>query len=135
MKRCSQDLTKKKPINQKPTAPIVIWSNSAYDEADEQSSTGSNEPWPADDTTTKKFLMCEEERKLREELGREIEKELERELMDGIVILVRRLSDLKAKQYLRELGDPRRVWGISDDGLMMKKKWGNGGGIKTKKFM
>ncbi|KAL5714938.1 hypothetical protein ACHQM5_016833 [Ranunculus cassubicifolius] len=42
--------------------------------------------------------MTEEEMRLREELGMEIEKGLEREIMQGILILVHRLRDLKEKQ-------------------------------------
>ncbi|KAF5187191.1 hypothetical protein FRX31_023222 [Thalictrum thalictroides] len=42
--------------------------------------------------------MSKEEMRLRNELAMEIEKELEREIMEGILMLVHRLSDLKAKQ-------------------------------------
>ena len=77
---------------------------------------GNNDLWPFDPNG--KFdgqLSCEEEVWLRAELCREIGMELERKLMDGSLVLVRRLSDLKVKQFLRELGDARGISFMSDE--------------------
>ncbi|KAL3572704.1 hypothetical protein D5086_026608 [Populus alba] len=49
--------------------------------------------------------VMEEEMRIREKLAREIETELEREIMEGILLLVRRLSILRAKQINRALED------------------------------
>lgn len=46
------------------------------------------------------MAVTEEEWRIREELALEIEKELEREIMEGLLVLVRRLSNLKAKQFV-----------------------------------
>ena len=89
-----------------------IWSNLAFisDENNDNdcSSVGSNTLLisPEDCNKRKEYFnmhVTEEELKIREELVREIEKELEREIMDGILVLVHRLSDLKAKQIAKGL--------------------------------
>ncbi|XWS15259.1 hypothetical protein CRYUN_Cryun35bG0079800 [Craigia yunnanensis] len=89
-----------------------IWSNLAFisDENNDNdcSSVGSNTLLisPEECNKRKEYFnmhVTEEELKIREELVREIEKELEREIMDGILVLVHRLSDLKAKQIAKGL--------------------------------
>ncbi|OMO51061.1 hypothetical protein COLO4_37830 [Corchorus olitorius] len=77
---------------------------------DHFSSVGSNilsTTSPRDDQCDYKLIrnmhVTAEELKIREELTMEIEKQLERELMDGILVLVRRLSHLKAKQIAKNL--------------------------------
>ena len=91
---------------------MVIWSNLAFinDNDDNRSSQGKFsilKPSERDLSTNRSSFftshLSEEEFQIREELGREIEKELEREIMEGILVLVKRLSNLKAKQILRSL--------------------------------
>ncbi|ONK77526.1 uncharacterized protein A4U43_C02F7490 [Asparagus officinalis] len=127
------------PPHPKPsTTQTLIWSNPAYDEPDEQSSVASNDPSVDHDhrmndpsssislsSSCIEPMMCDEEIRLREELGREIERELERELMHEIRVLVRRLSDLKVKQFLRELDNYSRI--LRDDEKLKKKKWDENG--------
>ncbi|KAG9444297.1 hypothetical protein H6P81_015637 [Aristolochia fimbriata] len=122
-----------------PTGATVLWSNSAYVPEDACSSVGSNRgcngagPILPPLTTRKGTHFApgmthinEEEQRLREELAAEIEKELEREIMEGILVLVRRLSELKANQIAHGLKD---LWsdypvdcGNQDDGLGLSLK-------------
>ncbi|XAR62479.1 hypothetical protein NMG60_11017243 [Bertholletia excelsa] len=109
-KTCTKRKPKSHPSksNQNPSSfPIettIIWSNWAFisnefnDNGcgdDECSSVGSNANLSAQRNI--------QELKLSEKLGTKIEKELEREIMEGILVLVQRLSDLKAKQICKGL--------------------------------
>ncbi|CAK7346783.1 unnamed protein product [Dovyalis caffra] len=105
------------PLKFKPAAAFsketnFIWSNLAFmedDYSDKGSIIGSNIILgsPTENKRREYFNtnVEEEEIRIREELAREIEKELERELMEGRLVLVRRLSVLKAKQIDRGLKD------------------------------
>lgn len=104
------------PSSSKAGAAHAIWYNSAF-MPDECSSVGSNHVntrgalarEKRSYSTSPAFLLSpsaecgEEEVRIREELAREVEEELERELMEGILVLVRRLSHLKAEQIARAI--------------------------------
>ncbi|XP_020695600.2 uncharacterized protein LOC110109045 [Dendrobium catenatum] len=87
----------KPQIKSKNPPRIVIIPKSARDDNDDRSSVCSIGAFHL------RRAAEEEELRLREELEMEIERELEQELIDGISELVRRLSDLKARQIARGL--------------------------------
>uniref|UniRef100_A0A6M2EYN7 Uncharacterized protein n=1 Tax=Populus davidiana TaxID=266767 RepID=A0A6M2EYN7_9ROSI len=86
-----------------------IWSNLAFVSDDDNgkcSITGSNISSGCPTENRREYIFQhEEEMRIREKLAREIETELEREIMEGILLLVRRLSILRAKQINRALED------------------------------
>lgn len=91
--------TKSKPPFSKEAT--FIWSNLAF-VSDDDDDERNGKCRPADNTRRDYFNMAvtEEEWRIREELALEIEKELEREIMEGLLVLVCRLSNLKAKQFV-----------------------------------
>lgn len=115
----SSNFPKRKPNSHPPkfkasafsNESTFIWSNLAFVSDDDNgkcSITGSNISSGCPTENRREYFsmnVTEEEMRIREELAREIETELEREIMEGILLLVRRLSILKAKQINRALED------------------------------
>lgn len=77
--------------------PVFILPMPSSDD-DDRSSVCSNS------SRHRRIAAEQEEIRIREELEDEIERELEQELIDGISVLVRRLTELKARQISRGVG-------------------------------
>ncbi|KAF2291187.1 hypothetical protein GH714_020582 [Hevea brasiliensis] len=103
--------TKSNPLALKSKPPFsnestFIWSNLAFvpDVDDDESNSTCT---PAENNRRDYFNMhvTEEEMRIREELALEIEKELEREIMEGLLVLVRHLPSPPASQVLPVASD------------------------------
>ncbi|KAK8966629.1 hypothetical protein KSP40_PGU010402 [Platanthera guangdongensis] len=101
-RRNPKTLMKNPAVKHKPKSktqlPIIISPNPASYDDDDRSSVCSNS------SRHHRLAAEEEELRIREELEDEIEWELEQELIDGISVLVRRLTELKARQIARGFG-------------------------------
>lgn len=91
---------------------MVIWSNLAFVTDDYDDEDNYEHEHSSESSSNSSFCMRnivqeqqqeEDIRKKMEELEKEIEKQTEKELMEGILVLVKKLSNLKAKQIITSL--------------------------------